>query len=1099
MRKLYLALFFAILSIVSIQSLAQVSAYSYSQSNGTYTAITGGTVLGNTSSDDERFVDPASPLGGTTTTGVGFPIGFTFKYNGTDYDRLAVNNNGWISLGISSLTPAVDITSTSSYTPLASTSTHTNANLRARIGGMGRDLQGQTGSSIRLETIGTAPNRQCVVQFTNYKRFGTAGTGDNFNFQIILNETTNTVQVVFGTMVFNTTTTTSSICHVGLGGNASTDFNNRQTTAPHNWNATTAGTTNTQGCQNATSTIAVTAPASGLTMTWTAPACQSPSGIVASAITLTSATISWTASGTATSYDWEIRTSGACGSGAPIQSGNSATTSVNLTGLNPSTTYTFCISSSCAGPTSSAWISSTFTTLCAPVNVPYLVNFDGVTTPALPVCTAVQDVNGGTTWATVAAPTGYTGNILRYGFSSTLPGDDWFYTNAVHLVAGTTYKLKLRYGNNSSSFSEAMEVKYGTVASPAGMTTSLLNYPVITGNSPTNDSTLFVPSATGDYYFGFHSYSDVDQWNLYLDDISITELPAADIGAIAINTPTVYCPDPAASNLEAVIQNFGASTIDFASNPATITVNVGGAGSGTLTGTLNTGTLAVGGTATISLTPAFSFAASGNYTFEVIATAVGDGNSSNSTFNGSKFINSVPVVNLGADVDQCTNTGIVLSANTQPAGSSYVWNTGATTPTLTATATGQYYLTVTSPLINGPGTKTFTTNTPVGIFDLQTVNSTQAVSGLTRTTMSATSINQVCINITHTWNSDMDIQLVSPSGTIMDLSIGNGGSGDNYTNTCFSPSASVPIFSGTSPFTGTFLPEEPFTVFNGQNPNGNWSLRVTDFFNGDQGTINSWFIVFNDSIPTPGTGCSAADTINATVRPVPLVDLGPDAIVCAGGTKTLNPGTQPTGSTFLWNNNATTSTLVAASTGLYWVEVTNSQACSKRDSINVTVIAPIVTTLNLPFDTLYVNSPITALSGGSPAGTGGVYSGVGISGTSINPAAFPQGNHQVTYTFTDANGCVGTASDVFTVVANTANKVNLYPNPSTGGNFRMVVAADFVGAFVTAYDQTGHKMGSWTLGGKLNDYSLDWPAGRYTLIIRNSAGVEVQKQLIIVK
>lgn len=691
-------------------------------------------------------------------------------------------------------------------------------------------------------------------------------------------------------------------------------------------------------------------------------------------------------------------------------------------------------------------------------------------------------------------------NFIQIPWSAT---NEYIWTPGFTLTAGTQYDLKFWYADYDASDTWVGDVFVNTTPNSAGSTqvgTSFISAGTPAPTTYTEVKRSFTPTTTGTYYFAIRvNEPSGAPWYLSFDNFSLAEVPAADIGAVGINTPAVYCPGPTASNLEAVIQNFGAAPIDFSVNPVTVTVTVGGAGSGTLTGTLNSGTLALGATTTVSLTPAFAFTNSGSYTFQVVATAVGDGNAGNSTFNGSKIINSVPVVNLGADVDQCTNTGIVLNPGAQPAGSGYVWNTGATTPTLTATATGQYYVTVTSPLLQGPGTKTFTTNTAVGIFDNQTVNSTQAVTGLTRTTMTSTSINQVCLNITHTYDSDIDILLVSPSGTTMDLSIGNGGSGDNFTNTCFSASASTSITSGTAPFTGTYLPEGSFSAFNGQNPNGNWSLRVTDFFGGDQGTINSWYIVFNDSVAAAGTGCSAADTINATVRPVPVVNLGPDAIVCAGGTKTLSPGTQATGSTYLWNNNATTSSIVAASTGLYWVQVTNTQSCVARDSINVTVIPPIVVTLSLPFDTLYVNSPITSISGGSPAGTGGVYSGVGINGTSINPAAFPQGNHQVNYTFTDVNGCVGTASDVFTIIASTANKVNLFPNPSTGGNFRMVVAADFVGGFVTAYDQTGHKMGSWTLGGKLNDYSLDWPAGRYTLIIRNSAGVEIQKQLIIVK
>jgi subtilisin-like proprotein convertase family protein len=41
-------------------------------------------------------------------------------------------------------------------------------------------------------------------------------------------------------------------------------------------------------------------------------------------------------------------------------------------------------------------------------------------------------------------------------------------------------------------------------------------------------------------------------------------------------------------------------------------------------------------------------------------------------------------------------------------------------------------------------------------------------------------IENVTINITHTWDSDLDITLVSPNGITWDLSSDNGGSGDNY-------------------------------------------------------------------------------------------------------------------------------------------------------------------------------------------------------------------------------------------------------------------------------------------------------------------------------
>lgn len=258
-----------LLTLFSISALfnftnAQVSAYTFASSSGTYTAITGGTVLGDTTSDDERFVDPAALLGGTTTTGVGFPIGFNFTYNGLVFDKLAVNANGWISLGQGSLTPSVNIQSGSSYTPISATSTATPTLLRNRIAALSIDLIGQTGASLRLQTIGTAPNRVCVIQWTKFRKYQYSATiGDNFNFQIRLNETSNTVEIVYGTFTNNTT---MGKVQVGLGGTTASEFNIRKTSST--WSGTTAGTLNTDTCRIS----ATVKPASGQTFTWTVPA-----------------------------------------------------------------------------------------------------------------------------------------------------------------------------------------------------------------------------------------------------------------------------------------------------------------------------------------------------------------------------------------------------------------------------------------------------------------------------------------------------------------------------------------------------------------------------------------------------------------------------------------------------------------------------------------------------------------------------------------------------------------------------------------------------------------------------------------------------------
>ncbi len=102
----------------------------------------------------------------------------------------------------------------------------------------------------------------------------------------------------------------------------------------------------------------------------------------------------------------------------------------------------------------------------------------------------------------------------------------------------------------------------------------------------------------------------------------------------------------------------------------------------------------------------------------------------------------------------------------------------------------------------------------------------------------------VCLDISHTYTDDLDIRLISPSGTIVYLSTDNGGAGDNYTNTCFTTSATTNITAGNAPFTGDYVPEGNLSSFNGQNANGQWRLQIRDDDWIFSGSLNSWSIDF---------------------------------------------------------------------------------------------------------------------------------------------------------------------------------------------------------------------------------------------------------------
>jgi hypothetical protein len=115
---------------------------------------------------------------------------------------------------------------------------------------------------------------------------------------------------------------------------------------------------------------------------------------------------------------------------------------------------------------------------------------------------------------------------------------------------------------------------------------------------------------------------------------------------------------------------------------------------------------------------------------------------------------------------------------------------------------------------------------------------------------------------------------------------------------------------------------------------------------------------------TNAQGCVKRDTINVTINPVPVVNLGNDTSMC-GGTLVLNAGNP--GSTYLWSNAATTQTITVTSSGTYFVDVTNTQGCVKRDTINVTINPGV--SVNLGHDTTLCNGSSLILDAQNPGAT----------------------------------------------------------------------------------------------------------------------------------
>jgi subtilisin-like proprotein convertase family protein len=213
------------------------------------------------------------------------------------------------------------------------------------------------------------------------------------------------------------------------------------------------------------------------------------------------------------------------------------------------------------------------------------------------------------------------------------------------------------------------------------------------------------------------------------------------------------------------------------------------------------------------------------------------------------------------------------------------------------------------------------TDVPKAIPDLQTITSNNVIN-LAGTVTKVT----VTLDLTHTYDGDLVLTLISPAGTRVILSNRRGGSGDNFTNTTFDDNGSTPIASGTAPFTGTFIPDQPLATVNGESANGTWKLEVSDQASGDFGTLNSWSLNIRSvetNTTTNAAGQYSFGAVSAGNYKVRVV--APPGYVFSGPANGLN------------DVNANPGDIVSANFGLFPVAYTGSDMYLRLDPTGTNV------------------------------------------------------------------------------------------------------------------------------------------------------------------
>jgi hypothetical protein len=359
------------------------------------------------------------------------------------------------------------------------------------------------------------------------------------------------------------------------------------------------------------------------------------------------------------------------------------------------------------------------------------------------------------------------------------------------------------------------------------------------------------------------------------------------------------------------------------------------------------------------------------------------------------IVHPVPDSEIIAPNQFCSNTSAQITAT---GGESYLWSTGATTPTISTPIGGTFSVTVSSPYgCNTVLSKNITTiPAPQVILSGDSIKCTgqstifTASGGFTymwsngSTLPNTTAINAGLFTVTATGENgciaSKSINFIQSEPNIII-------SGD--TSICMGETTILTASGGSS-----------YLWSNGQtSPSIFLSPNQTSFY----------YVTVTNSL-----GCSSIKLVTLIVNPLPSVTIMGENSICQGDLTTL---TANGGASYLWSNGSTTASVYVSSSGFYTVTATNSQGCSATATTSVTVkTKPTVSILGTPSFCQGGSTTLTATGGSSYVWSNGI-------NTQNNIIILP-GTYSVTVT--SSNGCTSVASVVVVM--------NDKPSPSIIGN-----------------------------------------------------------------
>lgn len=459
--------------------------------------------------------------------------------------------------------------------------------------------------------------------------------------------------------------------------------------------------------------------------------------------------------------------------------------------------------------------------------------------------------------------------------------------------------------------------------------------------------------------------------------------------------------------------------------------------------------------------------------------------SKDTTINISEL--GAPTVSITySDNDICNGEAVTITAS---GATSYSWNSGQNTAQIVVspTTTTTYSVTGTTTGCSG------SSSTTINVHDKPTVTATSDDADNTicegeQITLSGNGASS------YTW-SDLSITTNVPFSPLA----------GNYTYTV--TGTDLNYCSNTNTITITVNPKPNLSISaSGDNVCEGTSVTITatgatSYSCDNGGSVNFAFIppiginLYTITGVDVATGCSKTLQTTVIVSQKPTVELGTPYPICKGDSVTLLAG-PPTGYTYLWSTNETTSTIHVFDPGNYSVSVSNS--CPDIVTDNVDIVVNDLPIINLPTDTTNADGNMTVVL------NAGDFSDYVWSTSAITQSLEVSSSGTYYVTVTDANGCKSSKAVVVTISDFVIHPYNtITPNgDQVNDKWRIDNIEFFPKSEVKIFNRSGNKVFETTRYNNEKNYwdgkynNKDLPAATYYYIIDLGDGSKIYKGFV---